>query len=367
MASAEFFDTPESQSIIKTEIVTKYFSPWSKVMIGQGAERIAYVDLYSGPGVFGDGTPSTPVSILEMAIGQEPLRARLVTTFNDKEPRTAEQLRSAIDALSGIETLAHRPQVSSLEVGNDVVALFRGMNLVPTLFFLDPWGYKGLSLNLIGTVIKNWGCECIFFFNYNRIQAALRNHVVAKPINDLFGERRAEELRRRWESLAPNERQRAIMGEFAEAVKEIGGRYVLPFGMRSQHAVRTSHYIIFVTKHPLGYKIMKDVMYGLSSDDQEIRAFEYVPVKSPQLRLFDPENPYSIPALKGILMSACAGKTLRVGDVYEDHILYTPYLLRHVKRALMELESEGRIKIDPPADKRRKGTLADDKIVTVPA
>jgi three-Cys-motif partner protein len=366
MRGAAFFDAPEQQSIIKTQIVTKYFSPWSSVMIGQGASRLAYIDLFSGPGVFTDGTPSTPIWILNHAIKQESLRARLVTMFNDKDSNHAERLRSAIDVLPGIETLAHRPQVSSVEVGSDIVNLFRGMSLIPTLFFIDPWGYKGLSLDLIGTAIKNWGCECIFFFNYNRIRPALRNRLVSKPMNDLFGEQRAEALRQSWEALSPGERQRAIMGEFAEAVREVGGRYVLPFGMRSQHAERTSHYIIFVTKHPLGYKIMKDVMYSLSSDDQEIRAFEYVPVKSPQLRLFDPENPYSIPALKSILMSSCVGKSMRVGDVYEEHVLYTQYLLRHVKRALMELESEGRVTIDPPADKRRKGTLADDKIVTFP-
>lgn len=366
MTGADFFDTPESQSIIKTEIVTKYFSPWSKVMIGQGAGRIAYIDLFSGPGVFGDGTPSTPVSILDKAIKEDSLRARLVTVFNDKDLGHAEHLRSAIKALPGIETLAHFPQVSTIEVGSEVVDLFQGANLIPTLFFIDPWGYKGLSLDLIGTAIRSWGCECIFFFNYNRIHAALRNRLVAKPMNDLFGERRADELRHRWESLPSKERQRMIMSEFAEAVKDIGGRYVLPFGMRSQHAKRTSHYIIFVTKHPLGYKIMKDVMYSLSSDDQEVRAFEYVPVKSPQLRLLDPENPYSITALKGILMSSCAGKSLRVKDVYERHILETQYLLRHVKNALMELESERRVRINPPAESRPKGTLGDDKVVSFP-
>ncbi len=56
--------------------------------------------------------------------------------------------------------------------------MFEQMNLVPTFFFVDPWGYKGLSLRLINSVLKNWGCDCIFFFNYTRINMGLENELV---------------------------------------------------------------------------------------------------------------------------------------------------------------------------------------------
>ena len=77
------------------------------------------------------------------------------------------------------------------------------MNLVPTLLFVDPWGYKGLSLNLIDSVLKNWGCDCIFFFNYNRINMGLNNENVKEHMDALFGEQRANELRHKLSPLLP--------------------------------------------------------------------------------------------------------------------------------------------------------------------
>ncbi len=117
---------------------------------------------------------------------------------------------------------------------------------------------------------------------------------------------------------------------------------------------------------------MKEVMFPLSSDEGEVRSFEYVPIKSPQLRLLvDLAEPHSISALKDLLALKCAGNILTVWQAYEDHSVDTPYTLRNFKDAIRALEAEGRVTIDPPADKRpkRKGevTLAKDKVVTFPA
>ena len=371
MSRPASFDAPERQSIVKTDIVSQYFKAWSKIMLSQTATRIAYIDLFSGPGVFADGTASTPISILNSAIQDEALRTRLITIFNDKDAGYANQLQSAIDALAGIETLTHQPQVSNVEIGSAAVDLFRRIDLIPTLFFIDPWGYKGLSLDLIGAAIKSWGCECIFFFNFNRINAGISNQSVEPLMAELFGPERFERIRKEVDGLSPRERETAIISAITEALKEIGGRYVLPFGIRSQHGERTSHYIIFVSKHVRGYLIMKDVMAKLSSDDGEVKNFEYVPVKSPQLRLLDIDNPHSIAALKTLLLELGAGKSLKVVDVYERYTVDTPYLLQHIQRALKELEAEGKVTIDIPADKRpkKKGevTLGEKRIVTFPA
>src|SRR5262249_47548605 len=82
-----------------------------------------------------------------------------------KDDENASTLRQAIRELRGVETLANEPQVYADEVGEEIVKLFEQLSLVPTLFFVDPWGYKGLSLRLINSVLKDWRCEWIFF-NY---------------------------------------------------------------------------------------------------------------------------------------------------------------------------------------------------------
>lgn len=370
MSRTRFYAAPEPQSRVKTELVTKYFKAWADVILPRTSGRIAYADLFAGPGRFEDGSDSTPLWIVNRAIGDEALRRRLVTIFNDKNPDYAERLRTAIEALPGIETMRVPPQVTSVEVGSDLVSVLRAATLAPTLFFIDPWGYKGLSLDLIGSAIRSWGCDCIFFFNYNRINAGLDNAVVAHHMGELFGPVRFERLRPEVRGLTPNEREQAIMNAMTESLKSIGGRYVLPFAVKRHHGDRTSHYIIFVSKHFRGYHIMKEVMLGLSTSTGEIGTLEFLPVQSPQLRLLDFDEPYSVSALKEILLRVCAGRKVRVLQAYQDSTVDMPYTLGNVKAVIKELEAEGRVTVDTPADKRPKSkgevTLGENRIVTFP-
>jgi three-Cys-motif partner protein len=291
--------------------------------------------------------------------------------FNDGNTEYAEQLQAAIDVLPDIETLTYRPAVMNTEVGRDIVEYLRSTRLVPTLFFIDPWGYRGLSLDLIGTAIRNWGSDCIFFFNYNRINLGINNPYVVERMNEIFGIDRATTLREKLTGASPSMRQATIISDLAEALKEVGGKYVLPFEFRSAHGERTSHYLIFVSKNFLGYHIMKDVMAGMSSEEDEVRNFEYIPVKSPQLPLlFELSKPYSISALTEKLVQECAGRTQSVWAIYEHLSVDTPYTFRNFQDAILALEAESRVTVDMPANRRtRKGavTLGRNRMVTFPA
>jgi hypothetical protein len=239
------------------------------------------------------------------------------------------------------------------------------------LFFLDPWGYKGLTLDLIGAAIKDWGCECILFFNYNRINPGIANIAVSSLMEGLFGSRRTELLRQRLRGLAPDQRQNAILDTFIEALGEVGGSHVLPFVFESEDRDRTSHYVVFVSKHFRGYHLMKEVMSGLSTDDSEIKRLEYVPVRSGQMKLFPRRGRINdLRSLKDFLTDRCQGQSCPVLQIYESNTVNTPYTLANVKDALIELEAEGKITVSEPASSRRKFrgkvTMADKLTVTFP-
>ena len=151
MSATRFYEAPEQQSIIKTQLVAKYFGAWTTLMLARSNEpsgRIAYIDLFAGPGKFDDGKASTPLRLLNYAIKNPVLCARLVTMFNDKDPILAARLQTEINALPDIDKLKYKPNVTNITIGSTLVDQLRGMRLVPTLFFIDPWGYKGLSLVL---------------------------------------------------------------------------------------------------------------------------------------------------------------------------------------------------------------------------
>ena len=118
--------------------------------------KIACIDLFAGPGRYDEGTKSTPIYVLEQAIQDENLCNMLVTLFNDLDAKKVQSLEKEIKKITGIESLKYNPIINNEEVGYEIVKEFEQMKLIPTLFFVDPWGYKGLSLRLINSVLKDW-------------------------------------------------------------------------------------------------------------------------------------------------------------------------------------------------------------------
>jgi three-Cys-motif partner protein len=374
MTANSFFDEQTEQSLVKATIVAKYFDAWASVIVntqkrnpGQ-PQKIAYIDLFAGPGRYKDGSQSTPLRILQKSIEKPDIRDRLVTLFNDKDEAKARSLEEAIAEIPEIETLRYKPQVNNEEVGEEIVKMFEGMTLVPTLFFVDPWGYKGLSLRLVNSVLKDWGCDCLFFFNYIRISMGLSNPIFKQHMDALFGEKRADTLRKKLELNNPARRELMIIKELCQAIKSYGGHFTLPFRFRDATGNRTSHHLIFVSKNFRGYDIMKEIMAKESSRaEQGVPLFEYSPADflPKQSLLFQLSRP--LEDLQDKLLEAYAGRTLPMRTIYEGHSVDTPYIASNYKEALKNLENDGKITASKSdGSKRRKGTFADDVLATFP-
>ena len=365
MSANSFFNEQSEQSAIKSAIIKKYFWVWAKVMLSAAqSDRIAYIDLFAGPGRYEDGKSSTPLLVLESAINDSDngFRNRLVTLFNDKDEANVSALQQSINSVEGIEKLKYKPQVINKEVGAEIVKMFESMNLIPTLFFVDPWGYKGLSLRLINSVLKNWGCDCVFFLNYNRINMGVNNNAVEKHMEALFEVDMRETLRPKIQNLSPEERELVLTEEVVQALKRMGGQYVLPFRFKDGKGKRTSHYLVFVTKHFKGYEIMKEIMAKESSEyHQGVPSFEYTPATKNQPMLFELNRP--LDDLRKLLTEKYKGKTKTMLDIYLEHSVDTPYIKANYKDLLNQMEEEGVIVADPPAEKRPnrngKKTFAD--------
>jgi three-Cys-motif partner protein len=354
--AVKFFEERSDQSEIKARIVQKYFEVWAKIIMPSAASydnKIAYIDLYAGPGRYKDGSASTPLLVLEKAIADPKMSEMLVTLFNDMNADYSGTLQAEIDALPGIEKLKNKPTIGNSEVDEDAEEYFSKTKLIPSFSFIDPFGYKGLSLKIIHGVIKDWGCDCVFFFNYARINAGLSNPMVEKHINALFGDDRANALRAAIEGQQPWKREALILEALAVALKDQGGSYVLPFRFRNESGNRTSHCLVFVSKHILGYKIMKGIMAAESSvEDQGVPSFTYSPADEATPLLMSLARP--LEKLEGDLLSAYSGKALTMIEIFDDHNVDTPYVEKNYKEALRKLEEKGVVVCDPPASKRKK-------------
>ena len=364
--SQSFFEERTDQSEVKARIIDKYFYAWARV-VGPSARsmggKIAYIDLYAGPGRYRDGSASTPLLILERAVADADLCSMLVALFNDQDSTHSNTLRNEIKKIPNITNLKYEPQVYCSTVDSDAENYFKDTPLVPTFTFFDPFGYKGLSLGIIQGVIKDWGCDCVFFFNYNRINMGLSNELVDKHIDALFGVSRAKRLRETIDGKSPARREELILEELCKAIKNMGGTYVLPFRFRNEKGTRLSHSLIFVSKHFKGYEIMKEIMAKESSTHEEnVPSLEYSPASSLTPFLLGFLNP--IDDLGAALLKDFKSSTVSMVDIYKSHSVDTNYIKRNYKSALLELEKKGLIDATPKS--RKKNTFADSVMVTFP-
>jgi three-Cys-motif partner protein len=367
-----FFSESLEQSRIKALIVADYFFRWAKVMIPSAKQadgKIAYIDLFAGRGRYKDGTKSTPLMVLERAIADPDMRQMLVSMFNDADEDHAQSLSRSIKGLEGIDRLKHKPHVLRTQVDSETAKQFEEMRLIPAFTFIDPFGYKGLSLPLIRAMLKDWGCDCVFFFNYNRINMGLSNPSVQRHMEAIFGAERLAALKVRMQGAEPAEREDAIMEMLVEALRDLGGTFAWPFRFRKETG-RVSHYLVFVSKNFKGLELMKEVMYKRSSrHTEEVASFEYDPRQLPaeNLELFE-DGP--IARLKASLLKEHAGQQLTVRRAFELHSPRRPFVMKNYKTALRQLEAAGQVRCAPPADKRPKRsgevTMADAVVVTFP-
>ena len=101
----------------------------------------------------------------------------MLVFFNDKDDRILHPRRvlHLYQFSRTSRNLSRGSPILESEVGSEMEA-FLFNSILPTLFFVDPWGYKGLSLHAFNAVLKNWGCDCsLLTFNYNRINMGLNN------------------------------------------------------------------------------------------------------------------------------------------------------------------------------------------------
>lgn len=364
MATHFDFLEQREQSAIKTEIVTKYFTAWSRIL-SLRFDKIGYIDLYAGPGIYEDGSESTPIIILKKIIDSPEWSAKFVVYLNEKDPDNYAKLCKNVQEIENISNLTHKPIIKNKEINYNTPDAFN-FSKIPCFTFIDPAGYNGLSLELLSAFGQDYGSDIIFFFNYNDINRALSNNRVSNNMRQLFGEVHYSNLIEKINGCTGQIREAIIVNEMAEAIQDIGLSYVLPFRFKAEGKNRTSHYIIFGSKNITGYNIMKEIMYGIGEKDfNGIGQFEFIPScdkSGMQLSIVDLYNtPFE--EFKKELCERYKGKTVSMIHLYNQDSPYTRFILKQYKKAMMELELAGKITCDKPYTKRRKNTFSDSTII----
>src|SRR5262249_33730845 len=153
----------------------------------------------------------------------------------------------------------------------------------------------------------------IFFFSYSSINRALSaKGIFTEHMEALFGTERAAALEATMQGIQgsnrgqPYKREQLILEALTSALEELnhGNMFVRIF--RFKKGKRTSHMLVFVTTHPLGFEVMTDIMAKAGHvNDRGFPHFTHYDNPPPKNQLIYPE----IDKLKKDLCDRYAGKT----------------------------------------------------------
>lgn len=356
MKEQNFFEKQTLSSKVKASIVSEYFPKYCSIIVRKHVpEKIGYLDLFSGPGMYEDGNPSTPILIARNCLKDEDLKNRVWLVFNDK--CYSEQLKENFNKEFPEGTFKYKPHFGHSTVGesqeiNDFIVknTCKGrFNEQPSVLFIDPWGYKGIETNVLSQFLSYWGNELFIFINSKRINPALENDKFEEPMRCLFPnsyDKVKVEIRNK---RTVSERLQFIIDNLGKEYEALlkSRVYYTAFKFQEEDIETTSHFILHLTKNSRGFDLVKQIYndfanVGTIFDGINTYTFDVKKITNPVEELFD-TNSENIDALKNMLLEKYKGRTITSNDLFEEHQQNCLYSRSHYVKALRRLVEEGLI------------------------
>ena len=302
----------------------------------------------------------------------------MTTVFIESDEALFNQLKERVDGFHQEHPEIRRPIYrlgTFSDALDDILGRVAG-RLAPTFLFVDPCGVSGTSFDTIRAVMENEKCEAFIFFNIDGIRRIAGLATLSPVLVELMGsEERAIVLYEKLRATEnAGEREENILTEYCRALSEdMGTEYIIPFRVEHEDRRKTSHYLIHATKHPLGFSIMKDVMWARGHSEDQAGGLE---LRQKGRTNFVPMFDKHADIKEEVLNALKAGPT-RVSLFYKEWTMRPTDMQCEAayRQALLELEGDGRIEVlskdgtnvvttvDARIKRKNKPTLAKDYYV----
>jgi three-Cys-motif partner protein len=336
-------------------------------------KQIRYIDLFSGPGFYEDGNPSTPILIGRYCQKDDFLRSKVRLIFNDNTYSSA--LRQNFANEFPATTFNYKPHFGQSTVGEckaisdylTACTVEGKFNEYPSLLFIDPFGYKGIETTVLADFLKNWGNEIFIFVNTKRIHPALENDKFDDLMQDLFPSTLSRIRNdRRFKSSVSERLSLIIDGLGKEYQSLLGGTiYYTAFRFQEEDNTATSHYILHITKGTRGYDLIKTTYndfanVGTVFDGINTYTFDAKLLDNPESEMFD-MSAMNIDKLKDELYKCYQKAQITAYDLFEEHQKNSLYCRSHYTEALRQLVSENKLQATFTDGKNHKTTVLISK------
>jgi three-Cys-motif partner protein len=345
----------EPHTEAKHEILRRYLEAWLPIL-SKYSPRIIYLDGFAGPGVYSGGEDGSPVIALETAV-KHVLQAHfkeIVFFFIEKDQRRAKMLEKVL-----AERFPRLPNNMKYQViGAAFAPTFElvldrldkgGAMLAPTFAFLDPFGFSGLPMKLIGRMMKCDKCEVLVTFMVGFIKRFLIEDREA-ALNELFA---TDEWKKANELEKPDDRLKFLVNLYEKQLKCVGdAQHVRSFAMTNKQN-QIIYYLVFGTKHPKGLEVMKEAMWKTDRTG----SYGFSDLSDPnQITFMDiGDKPYWVPKAAEMVYKKFRGQTVSVEKIHEFIVTGTAFLYRTPILQYLEKSSPLKIvRVDVPKPAKRR-------------
>jgi three-Cys-motif partner protein len=349
----EHFDDYREQTRVKHEILTAYLPAYYHILKGRN-ENLVFIDGFAGPGTYtkaetGQTFDGSPLRALRLIASNKDFAERVSSVFIEHDAELFHALEKNVREFYLKNPEIREPKClfgTFSERVNEIISQVGG-KLAPTFLFVDPCGVSGASFETIAAVMACDKCEAFIFFNIDGVRRIAGLNELSDVLVELMGTRqRAQTL---YDDLRKTtkvwERERMIVSHYRRAiVEDIGARYVIAFRVEHEEQNKTSHYFIHATKHPLGFSIMKDVMWRRGHSEDQPGALE---LRQRSRTNFTPLFNLEADEIKDRILNALTTRPLPASTFYQDWVRRPDDVQceSSYRKLLLELEKQGRIEI----------------------
>lgn len=379
-----FFDYPKEKSKIKVYIVTEFFKTYFSIINKCGfSNEIYYIDLFSGPGIYKDGTRSTPMILMDIVndFKDDDIRNKLIMLFNDENSDYYNILNQQVLQHPVYRKLKHKPIVLNKKASEVDLTKYYS-NQKPKFSFIDPWGYIDVSAEQISKLVKSIGSDCVLFFNSNRILQDLGKSHSKSHMEKIFGSRYEDAVSVQQDgTLTQHTKAHKFVSLFSQnlydtyfaGLKSMGYRlFVLPFAVEQDEVEKISHYLLFISKNHKAISEMKKIMVKKSNTFSAVLGYDNKDLMT--ISLFSREDDVCI-GIKTIfselftqqpnlsMQKKDISEWLTLLDAFSMSAKYevTPYTADELKRCIEQWDKEGKIDIEIPLNKTIKKRITNDR------
>lgn len=379
----DFFNNQMEHSKAKLSLLKNYATVWMrKVTLGTPQKSCVIIDTFAGTGYYDDGSEGSPIILIKAAMKycEQAFQENgidfeeVMLIFVEKDENNFIKLKRNIEDLIQQEInpdefniiFSHKKVsvcITNDDFENFITNLLRNIsNIIPTLMFIDPFGYKVIGFDYISKIIEQYQyCELLINFMYeeiNRFFLVEGNEKLIETYRNFYGPN-YDSIKQIIRDKNPLDRRELIIEGYKSSLKSKGAKYTLDFDIEKNGKVKMN--IIFCTKNIYGFDVMKEQMQQVCNNVN----FEYHTI-NPQLSFFDTDDEDSlVEAMATYLLSCFHGKTAEVSKI-KNKAMEHPFLpSKYFRKALKNLEIKELITNIRKEDgsKRRAGTFPNGVIV----